>query len=131
VRLLVVEDEPRIASFLVKGLSDRGYQVDVVTTGAEALVRGRDPGIDLLILDLGLPDMDGLEVLRRLRSAGRQLPVIILTARAEVEGLVEGLTCGADDYLVKPFAFDELLARVRARLRSHRREIEPHAAPLE
>jgi DNA-binding response OmpR family regulator len=122
MRLLVVEDEVRIASFLVKGLSAQGYDVDAVATGSEALVRGRDPGLDLLILDLGLPDVDGLEVLRRLRREGRQLPVIILTARAAVEGLVEGLALGADDYLTKPFAFDELLARVRARLRSHRNE---------
>jgi DNA-binding response OmpR family regulator len=120
VRLLVVEDEARIASFLVKGLSAQGYGVDAVSTGSEALVRAQDPGLDLVILDLGLPDVDGLEVLRRLRSERWRLPVIILTARAEVEGLVEGLSLGADDYLTKPFAFDELLARVRARLRSSR-----------
>ena len=122
MRLLVVEDEPRIASFLVKGLSAGGYRVEAVATGSEALVRARDPGLDLVILDLGLPDVDGLDVLRRLRAEGRQLPVIILTARAGVEGLVKGLALGADDYLTKPFAFDELLARVRARLRSHRKE---------
>jgi DNA-binding response OmpR family regulator len=118
VKLLVVEDEPRIASFLVKGLSDQGYRVDCVATGAEALVRSRDPDLDLLILDLGLSDMDGLEVLQQLRAEGRLLPVIILTARGEIEYRVEGLDLGADDYLTKPFAFDELLARVRARLRS-------------
>jgi DNA-binding response OmpR family regulator len=122
MRLLVVEDEPRIASFLVKGLRTHGYGVDAVTTGTEALIRARYPGLDLIILDLGLPDMDGLDVLRWLRSEGRQLPVIILTARAGVEGLVEGFSVGADDYLTKPFAFDELLARVRARLRSHRKD---------
>ena len=119
MRLLVVEDEARIASFLVKGLSDQGYCVECVATGAAALERGRDPELDLLILDLGLPDMDGLDVLRELRTEGRWLPVIILTARGEVEDRVEGLNIGADDYLTKPFAFDELLARVRARLRSH------------
>jgi DNA-binding response OmpR family regulator len=119
MRLLVVEDEARIASFLVKGLSDQGYCVECVATGAAALERGRDPELDLLILDLGLPDMDGLEVLRELRKEGRWLPVIIVTARGEVEDRVEGLNIGADDYLTKPFAFDELLARVRARLRSH------------
>jgi two-component system, OmpR family, response regulator len=122
MRLLVVEDEARIASFLVKGLSAQGYGVDAATTGSEALARARDPGLDLVILDLGLPDVDGLEVLRQLRREGWQLPVIILTARAGVEGLVEGLALGADDYLTKPFAFDELVARVRARLRSHRGE---------
>ena len=120
MRLLVVEDEARIASFLVKGLSAQGYWVRAVRTGYEALARARDPGLDLVILDLGLPDLDGLEVLRRLRREGWELPVIILTARAGVEGLVEGLSLGADDYLTKPFAFDELLARVRARLRSSR-----------
>jgi DNA-binding response OmpR family regulator len=120
MKLLVVEDEARIASFLVRGLSDQGYHVDCVATGAEALVRGRDPGLDLLLLDLGLSDLDGLEVLRQLRGEGRRLPVIILTARGEVEDRVEGLNLGADDYLTKPFAFDELLARVRARLRSPR-----------
>jgi DNA-binding response OmpR family regulator len=119
LRLLVVEDEARIASFLVQGLSDQGYVVESVATGAEGLERGRDPEIDLLILDLGLADMDGLEVLRELRNEGRGLPVIILTARAEVDDLVEGLELGADDYLTKPFAFQELLARVRARLRAH------------
>jgi DNA-binding response OmpR family regulator len=121
-RLLVVEDEVHIASFLVKGLSANGYWVDSVTTGSGALLRLRDGEFDLVLLDLGLPDIDGLDVLRRLRRDGRQVPVIIVTARAEVENLVEGLDLGADDYLTKPFAFDELLARVHARLRSSRKE---------
>jgi DNA-binding response OmpR family regulator len=121
-KLLVVEDEIHIASFLIKGLSANGHQVDAVATGAEALLRSCDASLDLLILDLGLPDMDGLDVLRRLRRDGRVLPVIIVTARAEVADLVEGLNLGADDYLTKPFAFDELLARVDARLRSSRKE---------
>lgn len=127
MRLLLVEDEELIASFLVKGLSRQGYVVDAVSTGTEALIRSRDPGLDLVILDLGLPDVDGLDVLRRLRREGWQVPVIILTARAEVAYLVEGLALGADDYLTKPFAFDELIARVRARLRSHRTNLEPAA----
>jgi DNA-binding response OmpR family regulator len=121
-RLLIVEDEIHIASFLIKGLSANGYEVDAVTTGSEALLRSRVSAFDLIILDLGLPDMDGLDVLRRLRREGRQVPVIIVTARAQVENLVEGLDLGADDYLTKPFAFDELLARVHARLRSSRKE---------
>jgi DNA-binding response OmpR family regulator len=129
MRLLVVEDEARIASFIVKGLSDQGYRVDCVATGAEALVRSRDPALDLLILDLGLSDMDGLEVLQQLRGEGRRLPVIILTARGEIEDRVEGLDLGADDYLTKPFAFEELLARVRARLRS--RNGDGDLAPLD
>lgn len=120
MRLLVVEDEARIASFLVKGLSDQGYKVECVETGTEALERGRDPDLDLLILDLGLSDMDGLDVLRELRGEGRRVPVVILTARGEVDDRVEGLNLGADDYLTKPFAFDELLARVRTRLRSRK-----------
>jgi DNA-binding response OmpR family regulator len=125
MRLVVVEDEARIASFLVKGLSDQGYQVDSVATGIEGLERSRDPKVDLLILDLGLADIDGLEVLRQLRAEGRQLPVIILTARGEIEDRVEGLDLGADDYLTKPFAFDELLARVRARLRTRNGDFAP------
>jgi DNA-binding response OmpR family regulator len=118
VRLLVVEDEARIASFLIKGLSNHGYGVDAVATGAQALARASDPDIDLVILDLGLSDMDGLDVLRHLRRKGPRPPVIILTARGEVGDRVEGFDLGADDYLTKPFAFDELLARVGARLRS-------------
>jgi DNA-binding response OmpR family regulator len=117
MRLLVVEDEARIAAFLVKGLAGQGYSVDCVPTGAEALERSRDPELDLLILDLGLGDIDGMDVLRQLRDEGHRLPVIILTARGEVEDRVEGLGLGADDYLTKPFAFEELLARIRARLR--------------
>jgi DNA-binding response OmpR family regulator len=125
MKLLVVEDEARIASFLVKGLSDQGYRVECVATGAEALVRSREPDLDLLILDLGLADMDGLDVLRELRGEGRRLPVVILTARGEVEDRVEGLDLGADDYLTKPFAFEEPLARVRARLRSRNGDLVP------
>jgi DNA-binding response OmpR family regulator len=117
VSLLVVEDEAGIASFLTKGLSEKGYGVSSVATGADALARIRDPDLDLVILDLGLADMDGLEVLRELRGEGRSLPVIILTARGEVEDLLEGFDLGADDYLTKPFAFDELVARIGVRLR--------------
>jgi DNA-binding response OmpR family regulator len=141
VTLLVVEDEARIASFLVKGLSGQGYRVEAVATGTEALVRASDPGIDLVILDLGLADMDGLQVLRHLRRKGPEPPVIILTARGEVGDRIEGFDLGADDYLTKPFAFDELLARVRTRLRSRdgdaaSRELagmrlDPHARRVE
>ena len=117
MRLLVVEDEARIASFLIRGLRAQGYAVEHVATGEEALRGARDPDLDLMILDLGLPDMDGTEVLRRLRAAGTRLPILVLTARGEVGDRVVSLDLGADDYLVKPFAFDELLARIRARLR--------------
>jgi DNA-binding response OmpR family regulator len=117
MRVLLVEDEERIASFLVTGLEAQGYTVDHVAGGVDALARLSRGTPDLIVLDLALPDIDGLDVLRRLREEERPIPVIILTARADVDDLVEGLDLGADDYLTKPFAFDELLARVRARLR--------------
>jgi DNA-binding response OmpR family regulator len=117
MKLLLVEDEERIASFIVTGLEAHGYEVEHVATGAEALARLRGSEPDLVVLDLALPDMDGLDVLRSLREEKKPVSVIILTARADVDDLVDGLDLGADDYLTKPFAFDELLARVRARLR--------------
>jgi two-component system, OmpR family, response regulator len=117
VKLLVVEDEPRIASFLAKGLHAHGYDIEQASTGHEALQRGTQPGLALVILDLKLPDLDGLEVLATLRAWGATVPVLILSARGRVEDRVRGLDLGADDYLAKPFAFEELLARVRARLR--------------
>jgi DNA-binding response OmpR family regulator len=117
VKILVVEDEERIASFLLRGLRAEGYAVEHVATGADALHRGRDDAFDLIILDLGLPDIDGTDVLRALRADGLGLPILVLTARGEVSARVEGLDLGADDYLTKPFAFDELLARIRARVR--------------
>lgn len=115
--VLVADDEPLITSFIAKGLTAQGYLVETVHTGAAALARAADPDIDLVILDLGLPDMDGAEVLRRLRRTGVGVPVVVLTARGEIGDRVDGLDLGADDYMTKPFAFDELLARVRARLR--------------
>jgi len=118
VKLLVVEDEERIASFLDKGLTAHGYAVEWASTGAEALRLGTGPDVALVILDLKLPDLDGFEVLAGLREQGVTVPVLILSARAQVADRVRGLDLGADDYLAKPFAFDELLARVRARLRS-------------
>lgn len=120
MRLLVVEDEPRVAAFLVKGLRAQGYAVEAVGTGREALERAAD-GFDLVILDLALPDIDGTEVLRRLRTEGIQVPVVVLTARADVHDRIHGLDLGADDYITKPFAFGELLARIRARLRTQTR----------
>jgi DNA-binding response OmpR family regulator len=117
MRLLVVEDEERIAAFLLKGLRAHGYAVEWVKTGWEALQLGFEPDIALMILDLRLPDLDGLEVLGSLRERGATVPVLVLSARARVDDRVRGLDLGADDYLAKPFAFEELLARVRARLR--------------
>jgi DNA-binding response OmpR family regulator len=117
VSLLVVEDEQRVASFLHKGLRAHGYTVEWVQTGQDALRRLTRPGISLVILDLGLPDLDGLDVLERLRQRGSAVPVLVLSARGRVGDRVTGLNLGADDYLGKPFAFAELLARVRANLR--------------
>jgi two-component system copper resistance phosphate regulon response regulator CusR len=117
MKLLVVEDEARIAAFLVKGLTAHGYAVEWASTGAEGLRLGVAPDVGLVILDLKLPDLGGLEVLAGLRQRGAMVPVIILSARGDVGDRVRGLDLGADDYLAKPFAFEELLARVRARLR--------------
>jgi DNA-binding response OmpR family regulator len=117
VNLLVVEDEERIASFLAKGLRAHGYSVEWVSSGREALQRVTLAEISLVILDLGLPDLDGLEVLEGLRERGSTVPVLVLSARGRVDDRVKGLDLGADDYLAKPFAFEELLARVRANLR--------------
>lgn len=116
-KLLIVEDEPRIASFLSKGLRAQGYTVEHVTTGAEGLTAARERGPDLIVLDLGLPDIDGLEVLRLLRQAGDEVPVIVLTARTDASQRAEGLSSGANDYITKPFVFGELSARIRGRLR--------------
>jgi two-component system, OmpR family, response regulator len=117
VKLLVVEDEARIAAFLEKGLTAHGYTVEWARTGTDALRLGVAPGVALVILDLKLPDLDGLEVLAGLRQRGATMPVLILSARGQVDDRVRGLDLGADDYLAKPFVFEELLARIRARLR--------------
>jgi DNA-binding response OmpR family regulator len=124
VRLLVVEDEERVASFLVKGLSANGYDVEWVSTGREALRRAADADVCMVILDLGLPDLDGLGVLESLRKRGATVPVLVLSARGRVNDRVKGLDLGADDYLAKPFAFEELLARIRANLRP-RADVSP------
>lgn len=116
-RLLVVEDDPAISSMLRRGLTFEGYDVLPAGTGTEALEILRVTTPDLIILDVMLPGMDGLEVCRRIRSAGLDVPVLMLTARDEITDRVAGLDAGADDYLVKPFAFEELVARLRALLR--------------
>ncbi|MFP5372871.1 MAG: response regulator transcription factor [Actinomycetes bacterium] len=115
--LLVVEDEDRIASFVQKGLQASGFTTTRAATGTEALQWVRRQDFDLVVLDLGLPDIDGIEVLRRLRAAGATVPVIVLTARDSVRDTIDGFDSGADDYVTKPFHFEELLARIRARLR--------------
>jgi DNA-binding response OmpR family regulator len=116
VRVLIVEDDNRIAAFLDKGLRAEGYSVTTAATAneAEAALGLFNEQLDLMLLDLGLPGGDGEDILRRLRRRGSQLPVIVLTARAEVTDRVRGLDAGANDYVTKPFAFEELLARMRA-----------------
>jgi two-component system, OmpR family, response regulator QseB len=116
-RILIVEDEARLASFLEKGLRASGFATTVVGDGISAGAMANDDEFDLMILDLALPGKDGLTVLRELRSGGARMPVIILTARTDPHDRVTGLESGADDYLAKPFHFEELVARVRARLR--------------
>jgi DNA-binding response OmpR family regulator len=115
--ILLIEDEPRIAAFVSRGLESAGYTTVVVEDGAEGLARALADDIDLVLLDVGLPTIDGFEVLRRLRARGSSVPVIMLTARSSTRDTVEGLDAGANDYVSKPFTFDELLARVRSRLR--------------
>jgi DNA-binding response OmpR family regulator len=116
-RILIVEDEPGIASFLEKGLRAEGFTTMVVADGAIAAQVASDETFDLVILDLGLPGKDGRQVLNELRERGERLPVIVLTARKSVEDTVSSLEGGADDYVTKPFSFQEVLARVRLRLR--------------
>lgn len=116
-RILIVEDEPGIASFLEKGLRAEGFTTMVVDDGVSASRIARDDAFDLMILDLGLPGMDGRDVLTEVRRRGERMPVIILTARKSVQDTVSGLEGGADDYVTKPFSFQEVLARVRVRLR--------------
>src|SRR5215510_14137004 len=120
VRILIVEDERKVAKALREGLEADHYEVSVATTGEEAFFLASQGSFDLLLLDLMLPRRDGIDVLTALRKQGVQTPVFILTAKDAVEDRVQGLDCGADDYLIKPFAFPELLARIRAMLRRGR-----------
>jgi DNA-binding response OmpR family regulator len=117
MRLLVIEDDRKVASFLERGLREDGYAVDVARDGVEGAVQAHVHDYDALIVDVMLPGRSGLEVVRELRAAGRTTPILLLTARDLTEDVVRGLDAGADDYLTKPFRFDELLARVRALLR--------------
>ncbi len=121
--ILIVEDEKRISSFIEKGLSAGGYTPTVVANGLDALDYVATGSFDLLLLDVGLPGIDGFEVLKRLRTQGETMPIIMLTARTSVDDTVAGLDGGANDYLPKPFKFDELVARIRLRLRESSQQI--------
>lgn len=118
-RILIAEDEPRIAAFIEKGLRSHGFTTSVAVDAKSAADMANSSIFDLLILDLGLPGKDGLEILEDLRGQGENVPVIILTARDDIQDKVAGFEAGADDYITKPFRFEELLARVKARLRSN------------
>lgn len=117
MRILVVEDEKKVASFIAKGLMEESYAVDVAYDGEEGSFMALENDYDLIILDLMLPKLNGMEILKKIRTAQKDVPVLILTARDSVEDIVAGLEGGCDDYLTKPFAFAELLARIRALLR--------------
>lgn len=128
VRILIAEDEPRIASFVLNGLAAAGFTASTVADGETAAALARDEDFDLLVLDLGLPRLDGHQVLRTIRERGERMPVVILTARHDVADKVDGFEAGADDYITKPFEFAELLARIRARLRDPGRAEEDSLA---
>jgi DNA-binding response OmpR family regulator len=123
MRVLLVEDEPRAAEILAKGLREQTYAVDVATDGEAAIFHAATTDYDALILDVMLPLKDGLAVCRAIRESGNAVPILMLTARDAVEARIEGLDCGADDYLVKPFDFGELLARLRAIVRRGRQPL--------
>ena len=120
MKILIVEDEPKTGDYLRQGLREAGFTVELATNGVDGLHLATQGDHDLVILDVMLPGMDGWQVLKSLRSQGRHMPVLFLTARDQVEDRVKGLELGADDYLVKPFSFSELLARVRTVLRRGR-----------
>ncbi|MGD9954286.1 MAG: response regulator, partial [Burkholderiales bacterium] len=117
MKILVVEDEPKTGDYLKQGLAEAGYVVDLVRDGLDGVHQATTEAYDLVVLDVNLPGLDGWGVLRAIRKEGRMMPVLFLTARSQVDDRVKGLELGADDYLLKPFAFSELLARVRTLLR--------------
>jgi two-component system copper resistance phosphate regulon response regulator CusR len=117
MKILIVEDEKKTGDYLKQGLTEAGFVVDLVRDGLEGMHRGKAEDYDLVVLDVMLPGLDGWGVLRAIRAAGKNMPVLFLTARDQVDDRVKGLELGADDYLVKPFAFSELLARIRSLLR--------------
>ncbi len=123
-RILIGEDEPKIADFLKKGLQAHGFTVTIATDAEQIIEMALGDRFDLLLLDLGLPCKDGFTVLEEIRGQGSNIAIIILTARDDIQDKVKGLEGGADDYVTKPFRFEELLARVRLRLRNHRQEVK-------
>jgi len=125
MRILVVEDDPKIASFVVKGLKQSGFAVDSCTDGEQAFVLGASTPYDAAVVDVMLPKVDGLTLVQRLRAQNVRTPVIILSAKASVDDRVKGLQAGSDDYLTKPFAFSELLARIQALIRRSTQSAEP------
>lgn len=127
MRVLLVEDEPQAARVLAKGLREQAYAVDIAADGDTALFQAATTDYDALILDLMLPRVDGLSVCRSIRDGGNATPILMLTARDAVESRIQGLDCGADDYLVKPYDFGELLARLRALIRRGRQPVLPEA----
>lgn len=134
MKILIVEDEPKTGDYLKQGLVEAGFNVDLVRDGMDGLHFGMTEAYDLIVLDVMLPGLDGWRVLQALRKAGKEMPVLFLTAKDSVDDRVKGLELGADDYLVKPFAFSELLARVRTLLRrgAKNKEVDAlHAADLE
>jgi two-component system OmpR family response regulator len=125
MRILVVEDDSKIASFVVKGLKQSGYAVDHCVDGEEALAVAEATPYDAAVIDLMLPKLDGLSLIQRLRARGNRMPVLILSAKASVDDRVKGLQAGGDDYVAKPFAFSEVLARVQALIRRSTQSSEP------
>jgi DNA-binding response OmpR family regulator len=123
MKVLLVEDESKVANFVMRGLEEEGYSVDVAGDGRTGLdlVTARD--YDIVLLDLMIPEIDGLEVLKRMRESGIETPVLIITAKSTKEDVIKGLDTGSDDYLTKPFSFEELLARIRALLRRSRKAV--------
>lgn len=117
MKILIVEDEPKIGDYLKQGLSEAGFVVDLTRNGADGIHLALSESYDLIVLDVMLPDLDGWKVLQGIRNTGKDMPVLFLTARDQIADRVKGLELGADDYLVKPFAFSELLARIRTLLR--------------
>lgn len=125
MRILVVEDEKKVANFIKKGLEEEHYAIDVAYDGETGLVMSEDNEYDLVVLDLMIPKLDGLEVLKRIRANKNTVPILVLTAKDTVEDVVKGLDTGCDDYLTKPFEFQVFLARIRALLRREKTEKEP------